>query len=255
MKIISYNVNGIRSSMSKNLLGWLMQQEADVVCLQEIKANADQVDTSLIEAAGFPYYYFHSAEKKGYSGVGILSRIKPDHVETGCGNALYDCEGRILRADFGELSVISVYHPSGTSGEERQAFKYIWLDAFQNYINNLKTIRPKLMICGDYNICHKPIDIHNPKGNERNSGYLPEERAWIGKFIESGFIDTFRHFHPEPHRYSWWSLRFGARKNNKGWRIDYCMATENLKDHLEDADIYENAVHSDHCGISVTIKI
>ncbi len=255
MKIISYNVNGIRSAISKNFLGWLVQQHADVVCLQEIKANSDQLDLSLIEAAGFPYYYFHSAEKKGYSGVAILSKIKPDHVETGCGITHYDFEGRVLRADFGDISVMSVYHPSGSSGELRQGFKMIWLDDFQNYINRLKEVRNKLIICGDYNICHRPIDIHNPKGNEKSSGFLPEEREWIGKFIESGFIDTFRHFHPEPHRYSWWSLRFGARKNNKGWRIDYCMATQNLLDKLEDADIYEADVHSDHCGISVTLDL
>jgi exodeoxyribonuclease-3 len=253
MKVISYNVNGIRSAISKNWLGWLVQQHADVVCLQEIKANVDQLDISLIEAAGFPYHSFHSAEKKGYSGVAIFSRTKPDHVEVGCGISHYDVEGRVLRADFGELSVMSVYHPSGSSGEQRQGFKMKWLGDFQDYINNLKKVRPKLIICGDYNICHQPIDIHDPKGNAQSSGFLPEEREWIGNFMQSGFIDSFRHLHKEPHNYTWWTFRAGARGKNKGWRIDYCMISENLKEQLQEAEIYPDAVHSDHCGISVTV--
>jgi exodeoxyribonuclease-3 len=253
MKIISYNVNGIRSAISKNWLGWIVQQHADVVCIQEVKANLDQLDISLIEAAGFPYYYFHSAEKKGYSGVAIFSKVKPDHVEVGCGISHYDAEGRVLRADFGDLSVMSVYHPSGSSGEIRQAFKMVWLDDFHNYINTLKLQRQKLVICGDYNICHQPIDIHNPKGNEKSSGFLPEERQWISSFLDSGFIDSFRHLNKEPHNYTWWTFRAGARGKNKGWRIDYCMVTKNLETKIEEAEIYSDGVHSDHCGISVTL--
>lgn len=255
MKIISYNVNGIRSAISKNWLGWLVMQHADVVCLQEIKANEEQLDLSLIEAAGYPYYYFHSAQKKGYSGVAIFSKKKPDNVAFGCGIASYDFEGRVLRADFGDLSVLSVYHPSGSSGEERQSFKMTWLNDFQNYIDRLKIDRPKLVVCGDYNICHQPIDIHDPKGNAKNSGFLPEEREWIGKFLGSGFIDSFRFFNKEPHHYTWWTFRAGARKNNKGWRIDYCMVTKNLEAQLEEAEIYADGVHSDHCGLSVTLKV
>lgn len=255
MKIISYNVNGIRSAISKNWLEWLALQNADVVCLQEIKATADQLNLSLLEAAGFPYYYFHSAQKKGYSGVAIFSKVKPDHIEVGCGIEPYDYEGRVLRADFGEVSVMSVYHPSGSSGEVRQAFKMGWLADFQKYIDTLKTKHPKLIICGDYNICHQAIDIHDPKGNAKNSGFLPEERQWIGNFLESGFIDSFRHFHHEPHQYTWWTFRAGARGNNKGWRIDYCMVSKNLEENLKEAKIYAEDVHSDHCGLSVTLKL
>ncbi len=255
MKVISYNVNGIRSALSKNWLGWLVNQNADVVCLQEIKANVDQLDVSLFAEAGFPYCYFHSAQKKGYSGVAIFSKIKPDHVEIGCGKDIYDYEGRVLRVDFAAVSVMSVYHPSGSSGDMRQMFKMGWLSDFQHYIDHLKKRRPNLVICGDYNICHHPIDIHDPKGNAKNSGFLPEEREWLGKFLESGFIDSFRHFHQEPHQYTWWTFRAGARGNNKGWRIDYCMVSKNLEQNLEAAAIYSDGVHSDHCGLSVSLKL
>jgi exodeoxyribonuclease-3 len=253
MKIVSYNVNGIRSAISKNWLGWLVQQHADVVCLQEIKAEQDQLDLSGIEAAGYPYYYFHSAEKKGYSGVAIFSKIKPDHVEVGSGMPQYDREGRVLRADFKDFSVMSVYHPSGSSGEERQAFKMIWLSDFRRYISELRKSKPKLVLCGDYNICHQAIDIHDPKGNAKSSGFLPEEREWMTQFLSDGFIDSFRHLNKEPHQYTWWTFRAGARGKNKGWRIDYCMVSENLADKIEDAAIYPDGVHSDHCGISVTL--
>lgn len=255
MKIISYNVNGIRSAMSKNWLGWLVQQHADIVCLQEIKASEDQIDISLIQAAGYPYSYFYSAQKKGYSGVAIFSKVKPDAVVYGCGIEAYDNEGRVLRADFGDISVISVYHPSGSSGEERQTFKMKWLSDFQGFINSLKVTRPKLIICGDYNICHQPIDIHDPKGNAKSSGFLPEEREWMSGFIDSGFIDSFRFFNKEPHHYTWWTFRAGARGKNKGWRIDYCMVSKNLEIGLEDATIYPEGMHSDHCGLSVTLKL
>ena len=248
-------MNGIRSAISKNWLGWLVQQHADVVCIQETKAHHDQLDLSLIEIAGSPYHYFHSAQKKGYSGVAIFSKTPPDHIEYGCGIPHYDQEGRVLRADFGDISVMSVYHPSGSSGEERQNFKMNWLSDFQNYIDTLKKQRPKLVICGDYNICHQAIDIHDPKGNAQSSGFLPEERAWIGSFIESGFVDSFRYLNKDPHNYTWWTFRAGARGKNKGWRIDYCMVSKNLESNIEEAEIYPDGVHSDHCGLSVTLDI
>jgi len=254
MKIISYNVNGIRSAMGKNWLGWVVQQHADVICVQETKASEDQVDLSLIEAAGFPYHYFHSAQKKGYSGVAIFCKKKPDAIVMGCNIKRYDDEGRVLRVDLGDLSIMSVYHPSGSSGEERQAFKMQWLADFQKYVNQLKKEKPNLVICGDYNICHQPIDIHDPKGNAQSSGFLPEERAWVSSFLESGFIDSFRHFNKEPHHYTWWTFRQGARGKNKGWRIDYCMVSDHLAERLKEANIYSDAVHSDHCGISVSLK-
>ncbi|PLW91721.1 MAG: exodeoxyribonuclease III [Marinilabiliales bacterium] len=252
MKIISYNVNGIRAAIGKGFIEWLGQTGADVVCLQESKAQPDQIPIMEFESIGYQTFW-HSAEKKGYSGVAILTKIKPDHITYGIGIPEYDREGRFLRADYGDLSIVSVYHPSGSSGDERQEFKMKWLDDFYDKVHELKKERPNLIISGDYNICHKEIDIHDPKGNKNNSGFLPEEREWIGKFIDSGFIDTFREFHPEPHRYSWWSYRRQARDRNLGWRIDYHMVTENLKSRLKDADILDQVVHSDHCPITLEI--
>ncbi|MBN2728287.1 MAG: exodeoxyribonuclease III [Bacteroidales bacterium] len=253
MKIVSYNVNGIRAAIGKGFIEWLDQSGADVVCIQESKAQHDQIPLMEFETIGYQTFW-HSAEKKGYSGVGILTKIKPDNIKVGIGIPEYDREGRFLRADFGDLSIVSVYHPSGSSGDERQAFKMKWLDDFHKKVNELKKERPNLIISGDYNICHKEIDIHDPKGNKNNSGFLPEEREWIGKFIDSGFIDTFREFHPEPDRYSWWSYRRQARDRNLGWRIDYHMVTENLKGRLQNADILDQVVHSDHCPITLEIE-
>lgn len=252
-KIISYNVNGIRSAMNKGLIEWLGTEQADIVCFQELKANKEQLDLGEFEKLGY-HHFWHSAEKKGYSGVGILSKDAPVHVEVGMGNPLYDREGRVLRADYKEYSVISVYHPSGSSGEERQAFKMEWLDAFYDYVKALMKEIPKLIICGDYNICHQPIDIHNPVSNKKSSGFLPEEREWLSKFIDLGFIDSFRKFHPEPDRYSWWSFRMKARDRNLGWRIDYNMVSKVLDEKIKDADILEQVKHSDHCPVVVQMK-
>jgi exodeoxyribonuclease III len=253
-KIISYNVNGIRAALKKGWIDWIQKTSPDIILLQEIKAEAEQLDLSLFENAGYKHHYWHSAEKKGYSGVAILSKKKPDHIEVGCGNKTYDSEGRILRADYGDTSVMSLYMPSGTSGDIRQDFKYECMDFFQDYINKLKKKRSKLIIGGDWNICHRPIDIHNPVSNAKSSGFLPEEREWIGKFMSSGFIDSYRHFNPEePHQYTWWSQRFNSRAQNKGWRIDYLMVSENLEKKLKKAEIHADAVHSDHCPILIDI--
>ncbi len=252
MKIISYNVNGIRSAMSKGLIEWMRQANPDVLCVQEIKANPEQVGVFEFEEMGY-HHYWYPAQKKGYSGVAIFSKQKPTHVEYGCGIKAYDDEGRILRADFGTLSVMSVYHPSGSSGEDRQAFKMQWLADFQSYINTLKTKRSELILSGDYNICHRAIDIHNPVSNAKTSGFLPEEREWMEQFTQSGFIDTFRHFNKDPHHYSWWSYRANARAKNLGWRIDYNMASTNLESKLKRAVILPNAVHSDHCPVVLEI--
>lgn len=251
-KIISYNVNGIRSALSKGWLEWIKSVDADIICLQEIKAQPEQLNTADFETAGYHHFWF-PAEKKGYSGVAILTKSRPDHIHYGCGVEKYDREGRILRADFGDISVMSVYMPSGTSGEERQAFKIEWLVFFQEYIDQLKKERPEMIICGDFNICHTNIDIHNPVSNANSSGFLPEERDWIDQFLKKGFIDTFRHFNPEPHHYSWWSFRFNARKRNLGWRIDYNMTTELMKGKLRRAALLPAAVHSDHCPVFLEI--
>jgi exodeoxyribonuclease III len=250
MQIVSYNVNGIRSATSKGLLNWMEERKADVYCFQETKADRTQLDHAQFDFFGYNSYWF-SAQKKGYSGVAIFTKHKPDQVIYGFGDPEFDSEGRIVRADFGDTSVISVYIPSGSSGEERQAYKMIWLDYFYNYIDNLKKEKKKLIVCGDYNICHKAIDIHDPIGNKNSSGFLPEEREWLSKFIANGFVDSFREFHPEPHQYSWWTFRAGARERNKGWRIDYCMTTPNIV--VKDAGILQQVKHSDHCPVWVEI--
>ncbi len=245
MKIISYNVNGIRAAMRKGFIEWLQQANPDVICLQETKANKDQVELELIEAAGYHHYWF-SAEKKGYSGVAIFSKVKPNHIEYGTGISHMDFEGRNIRLDFDNVSVMSLYLPSG-SNVARIAHKFKFMDDFLEYVNQLKKEIPNLVICGDYNICHEAIDIHDPVRNKKVSGFLPEERDWIGRFIGSGFIDSFRYFNKDPHHYTWWSYRANSRANNKGWRIDYNMVSQPLQENLKRAVILPEAKHSDHC--------
>lgn len=240
--------------MNKGLLNWIATNQPDIICLQEIKVHPEQLVLSVFENLGY-HHFWYPAHKKGYSGVCILSKPKPDYVAYGCGIDRYDSEGRIIRADYGDLSVISVYMPSGTTGETRQSFKMQWLEDFQKYINQLKKKRKKLIIGGDYNICHQAIDIHNPVSNAKSSGFLPEEREWIGNFIGSGFIDSFRHFNNNPHHYTWWTYRANARERNLGWRIDYMMASKNLKDQLHGATILPLAKHSDHCPMLLELHL
>ena len=253
MKIISYNVNGIRAAITKGFLEWLQIANPDVICLQEIKATEDQIPTQDITAAGYPFQYYFPATKKGYSGVAILSKIEPQKIVYGTGIEHMDFEGRNLRADFENLSVMSLYLPSGTN-IDRLDHKFKYMDDFHNYIIHLKKDIPNLVICGDYNICHEAIDIHDPIRNQTVSGFLPQERAWLDAFMKSGFIDSFRYFNKEPHNYSWWSYRAGARGNNKGWRIDYNLVSENLKERMTRAVILPEAKHSDHCPIMVEIN-
>lgn len=253
MKIISYNVNGIRAAISKGFLDWLQQSNPDVICLQEIKAQEDQIPVFEVTAAGYPYQYYFSAQKKGYSGVAILSKIEPKKVVFGTGIDYMDFEGRNIRADFDDVSIMSLYLPSGTN-IDRLDHKFQYMDDFQRYIDQLKVEIPNLVICGDYNICHEAIDIHDPIRNATVSGFLPVERAWIDRFMKNGFIDTFRFFNKEPHNYSWWSYRANARNNNKGWRIDYCLASEPLRNRLTRAVILPEAKHSDHCPVLVEIS-
>lgn len=248
MRIISYNVNGIRSAINKGLMDWLASSPGDVICLQEIKVLQENIDHKAIEQLGFEQYWF-PAQKKGYSGVAVFSRTAPDKVTYGTGHTQSDFEGRVLRLDFGDVSLINAYFPSGTSGEVRQAYKYVWLDEFMEHLGHLRSDGRQLIVCGDYNICHKPIDIHDPVSNKKSSGFLPEERAWMDRFMDSGFVDTFRHFNPDPHHYSWWSYRAAARERNKGWRIDYINVTEDLKGRLRTARLHPDVVHSDHCPV------
>ncbi|MEW7280704.1 exodeoxyribonuclease III [Aquimarina sp. 2201CG1-2-11] len=254
MKIASYNVNGIRAALNKGFIEWLQQTDPDVICLQEIKANKEQLDLDVFAEAGYPYNYWYSAQKKGYSGVAILSKTEPDHIEYGTGIDYMDFEGRNLRADFNGVSVMSLYLPSGTN-TDRLEHKLKYMADFQGYINELKKDHPNLVILGDYNICHTAIDIHDPVRNKNVSGFLPVEREWIGNFIDSGFIDSFRHFNTEPHQYSWWSYRANARNNNKGWRLDYGMVAQPLEDKLKRAVILSEAKHSDHCPIVVELAL
>ena len=253
MKILSYNVNGIRAAMRKDILPWLQTTDADVVCIQETKATKEQVDLEAIQAAGYPYHYWFSAQKKGYSGVAIFCKQEPTHVAYGTGIESMDFEGRNIRVDFKEVSIMSLYLPSGTNST-RLEHKLEYMALFQEYVNTLKKELPNLVICGDYNICHKAIDIHNPVSNKNSSGFLPIERAWLDDFISQGFIDSFRHLNKQPDQYTWWSYRANARANNKGWRIDYNMVSQPLKQHIKRAVILPAAVHSDHCPHMVELS-
>ena len=252
MKILSYNVNGIRAALNKGFAEWLEATAPDVLCLQETKAMKEQVDTAVFDALGYQHHW-HSAQKKGYSGVAILTKTKPLHIEEGTGIDHMDFEGRVIRADFEKVSVISLFLPSGTN-LDRLEYKFQFMDDFQNYIDTLKKKYPRLVICGDYNICHRAIDIHDPIRNKKVSGFLPEEREWIDGFINSGFVDSFRHLNPDPHQYSWWSYRANARNNNKGWRIDYNLVSENLKNNINRSYLLPDAKHSDHCPVGVELK-
>ena len=249
MKIISYNVNGIRAAMNKGFTDWLKTNPAEIICVQETKAEKDNVNHKLFTEMGYHDYWF-SARKKGYSGVAVFTKIKPDNVVYGNGHGASDEEGRVIQLDFGDMRLINAYFPSGTSGDERQDFKYLWLDEMMAYLEKLKKTHPKLILCGDYNIAHREIDIHDPKGNKKSSGFLPEERAWMDRFYEKGWVDTLREFDQSPGLYTWWSQRFpSVRLQNKGWRIDYINVTEPLKAKLKSAAIFPDVKHSDHCPV------
>ena len=252
MKIISYNVNGIRAAVNKNLIGWLKEANPDILCLQETKAQPEQIDTSFFNEMGYTCF-MHSAVKKGYSGVAIFTKISPDNIVIGMDSHKYDSEGRVLRADFDDLTVISVYIPSGSSGGERQQYKMEFLTDFQKFILHLRQTRPNIIVCGDYNICHHPIDIHNPELHKGVSGFLPEERDWLDNFEASGMVDSFREFDKSSEKYSWWNMRTFARDKNLGWRIDYHWVSETLKNRLLSAKILSDAYHSDHCPVMLEL--
>lgn len=252
MQIVSYNLNGIRSASSKGLMEWVKEQNPDVFCIQESKAQPEQIDTMAWQEIGY-HSYIHSAQKKGYSGVAIFSKRRPDLIKAGMGIPRYDSEGRVLRADFGDVTVVCVYIPSGTSGGERQQFKMEFLEDFLVWIKALREERPNVVVCGDYNICHHPIDINHPERQVGVSGFLPEEREWMDRWEASGMVDSFRLFDKEPERYSWWSFRAGSRERNVGWRIDYEWVSQPLQERIENAKILTEAVHSDHCPVALWI--
>ena len=252
MKIISYNVNGIRAALKKGLLDWISSADPDILCFQEIKANEDQFDIQLFKDLGYEYNYWFSAQKKGYSGVGVLCKKKPNNIYYGTGINYMDFEGRNIRVDYSNVSVMSLYLPSGTN-QDRLSYKFKYMEDFLEYINDLKKTNKNLIICGDFNICHKAVDIHDPIRNANVSGFLPHERQWLTKFLSSGFVDSFRKFNSKPNNYSWWSYRANSRANNKGWRIDYALVSENIESMLTDAFILPDAHHSDHCPVGIKV--
>ncbi len=252
LRIISANLNGIRSATSKGFFPWLEKQNADVICLQELKAQASDMTREMLQPDNL-FGYFHYAEKKGYSGVGIYSRKQPDAIIEGLGIADIDAEGRYIEARFGNLSVISVYLPSGSSGEERQAVKFSFMERFAPHLQQLLASGREVVICGDWNIAHQEIDLKNWKGNKKNSGFLPEERAWMGQLLKAGWVDTYRRLHPDATDacYTWWSNRGQAWAKNVGWRIDYQIATPGIGSKAVATAIYKDERFSDHAPLTV----
>lgn len=256
MKIATYNVNGIRAALKKGLADWAAESDIDILCLQETKAHPEQVDMKPLTEVGYTHQHWHSAtSKKGYSGVLTLSKSAPDQVEAGCLTEEYNREGRVIRTDFDDLTILNCYFPNGGQGEHRQEYKYRFLDDFLAYVLELQQSRPGLLVVGDYNIAHQEIDLHAPKRNEKNTGFLPEERAWMTKwFGETSLLDTFRHVHPEEVAYSWWSFRANARANNKGWRIDYQSLAPHWEERIVQVEHLTEAKHSDHCPVLLELN-
>ncbi len=254
-RVITLNLNGIRSAAKKGFFEWMLQQNADVICLQELKAQQGDLEHSLFNPAGY-YGFFHCAEKKGYSGVGIYTKQKPDSIITGLGWPEADHEGRYIEAQFGDLSIASIYLPSGTSGEQRQAVKFDFLKRYTDYLKKLSESTRKFIICGDLNIAHRPIDLKNWRGNQKNSGFLPEERAWLDDlFGSSGFHDAFRCVNQAPEQYTWWSHRGQSWAKNVGWRIDYQVVTTGLETSIKSAAIFKNQRFSDHAPLIVDYQL
>jgi exodeoxyribonuclease III len=259
IRIITLNLNGIRSATRKGWLQWAAQQQADVVCVQEVKARHEDLAgemRSLAAAAGPMHGHFHLAERKGYSGVGLYSRRKPVHVRVGFGNRQFDAEGRYLEADFGHYSVVSMYLPSGTSSEERLAAKFRFMRLFKPHLKKLMASGREIVLCGDFNIAHKEIDLKNWKSNQKNSGFLPQERAWLTwAFDELGLVDVFRRLDPRPEQYTFWSNRGQARANNVGWRLDYQIATPGIAAKANRAHIFTGQRFSDHAPVIIDYAI
>lgn len=252
MKIISWNVNGIRAISKKGFLDWFQKESPDILCLQETKANVDQLDNNLVNVNNY-FSYFNSAEKKGYSGVAVYTKQEPISVSTSINNKKFETEGRILILEFKKFTLLNIYFPNGQMSDERLKYKMEFYDAVLDYCEKLKKQNINLIICGDYNTAHNEIDLKNPKANSERSGFLRIERDWIDKFIAHGYIDTFRYFYPDEIKYSWWSYRFNARKNNAGWRIDYFFVNKNFIKQIKSAEIYNDVMGSDHCPVSIEI--
>lgn len=254
IKLISWNVNGIRAAHRKGFIDWLIEEEGDIVSVQETKAHIDQLPRKLINIPGYTSY-FSSARRKGYSGVGTYTKLKPNQVINGMGIKKFDIEGRLIRLDYDDFTLLNIYYPNGGSGEERLQYKLDFYDAFLDYANKLVDEGLNLIICGDVNTAHKAIDLARPKQNEETSGFLPVEREWVSKFLDNGYVDTFREFNTEGENYTWWSYRTKARDRNVGWRLDYFFVNEEFKSHVKDSYILSDVLGSDHCPIALKIKL
>jgi exodeoxyribonuclease-3 len=254
IRILSWNVNGIRAAYRKGFLDWFLKEKPDVLCLQEVKAAAEQLPPELREVAGYQTFS-SSAERKGYSGVLLYSKEKPKSVKTGLGIERFDSEGRILIAEYPAFLVFNVYFPNGKASKERLRFKMDFYDAFLEYADTLKKKGKKLVICGDVNTAHQEMDLARPKENAKVSGFLPEERAWIDKFIAHGYVDTFRMFNRQPGQYTWWDLKTKARERDVGWRIDYFFVSDNLKKNVKSSFILSDVMGSDHCPIGIDVTV
>jgi len=253
LRLISWNVNGIRASHKKGLLDWFKKDNPDMLCLQETKAHPDQLVDELKNVEGYDSY-FSSAEKKGYSGVVTYTKVKPLTIQPGIGKKEFDSEGRFIITEFNEFTLFNIYFPNGKASGERLQYKMDFYDAFLKHCKKLLKQGKKIVVCGDVNTAHKEIDLARPKENLQTSGFLPEEREWIDKFLAAGFIDTFRMFNQEPENYTWWDMVTRARERNVGWRIDYFYASENLKKNIVSASIHSSVMGSDHCPIELELK-
>ncbi len=253
-RIASYNINGIRSGIRKGLVEWLDENDFDVVCFQEVKAHSGSVPVLLFESLGYQTYW-HSAQRKGYSGVATFSRQKPTKVFEGLGLEKYDLEGRVLRTDFGPWTLLNCYFPNGKSGDERQKFKMEFLEDFYHWVENLRETRPYIIVVGDYNIAHQKMDIHDPARHQRTSGFLPEERDWMTNWFASGFVDSYRYLYPDTVSYTWWRGTQFSRVVDKGWRLDYQSVSDALQDRIKTVEHLHDAFHSDHCPVLLDIDL
>jgi exodeoxyribonuclease-3 len=253
MKLLCWNVNGIRAIKGKGFLDWLYKESPDILCLQETKAHLDQLDTDLKEPEGY-HTYWNYPERKGYSGVAIFTREEPLNIRYDMGETELVLEGRVIVAEYPEFTLMNIYFPNGKKDQERLDYKMTFYDVFLQHADTLKEAGRKLVVCGDLNTAHNEIDLARPKENSKISGFLPEERAWMDRFVAHGYIDTFRHFNKEPNQYTWWDLKSGARERNVGWRLDYFFVSENLLPSVARASIMPDVMGSDHCPVGIVLK-
>ncbi len=253
MRLLSFNVNGIRAIEKKGFLDWLEKESPDILGLQETKAHPEQLNDKILKPNGYQSFW-SAAEKKGYSGVAIYTKKKPKSVIEGLGIKEFDSEGRTLIADYDDFILFNIYYPNGGAGNQRVPFKMRFYEAFLKKAESLRKAGKALIVCGDVNTAHTEIDLARPKENEKNTGFLPEERAWVSKFIQCGYVDTFRHFVKDAGRYSWWDYKTGARARDVGWRIDYFFVSENLLPRLKKAFILKDVQGSDHCPVGIELK-